>query len=413
MRSSDLEQMVEPFLAASAADFANFATAVEAHSRLIEVAARPQGRKMRGFRTNEVLALTGLTLNQFRTWRIANRDSLEIFQNIADGDPAPPFTVITLAELHRLMDDFGIRPHKPDGSRAMRMGIFNFKGGSTKSTTTYHLSTWAAIHGYRVLVIDADPQGSLSDLFGVRTDIVDEKHTLAPAYRAVTSRDLFDQAHLEPLSTHIDGLDIVPASLDMIGSDFDITAAFMNDRNTAAGFYTVVARAIASVEDNYDLIFIDGAPSFSFAAVATFWSVDGMIVPMPPVSPDFKATGKFCEMASTALESLCIRAGCPDRLWAPFMVIHNRVRRNATTEEIRKASTATFGRFKVEDVIPENPGVAAALAMSMSVFEATSAEINPETLKVARDAYDLICRRVIGAIRTAWSQGIAKAEDPA
>jgi len=60
----------------------------------------------------------------------------------------------------------------------------NFKGGSGKTTTAAHLSQYLALHGYRVLAIDLDPQASLSALFGSQPELdVGPNETLYGAIR--------------------------------------------------------------------------------------------------------------------------------------------------------------------------------------------------------------------------------------
>ena len=60
----------------------------------------------------------------------------------------------------------------------------NFKGGSGKTTTAAHLSQYPALHGYRVLAIDLDPQASLSALFGSQPELdVGPNETLYGAIR--------------------------------------------------------------------------------------------------------------------------------------------------------------------------------------------------------------------------------------
>jgi chromosome partitioning protein len=50
------------------------------------------------------------------------------------------------------------------------IAVTNFKGGSGKTTTAAHLAQYLALHGYRVLAVDLDPQASLSALFGYQPE---------------------------------------------------------------------------------------------------------------------------------------------------------------------------------------------------------------------------------------------------
>ncbi len=407
--------VAEAALSVTAEGLEAFAEAISRKATTMANAFRkPEGRTFRTFRTAEALSLLQISERQFRAWRSENKQSLESYRAAASSTGALDDTVathmpLTLQEIHRLMDDLGMRPSRPAGSRAIRLGVFNFKGGSTKSSTTLHLAVYLAMQGWRTLVVDADPQGSLSAMFGANPEDIDDRYTLGPAFRSITEQDLFDKIALEPLRTHIDGLDLVPANLDMIGADLDIAAVFMRDQAHARGFYSVVSRAFTSVEHNYDIILVDGAPAFSFAALSTMWAVDGMVVPVPPASPDFRATGSFCGMSGQAMAGLNARAGTPDREWAPFLVLHNRVKPRITSSDvIQEQAKDVFGRHRIDEWIPDVAVVPNAMAINLSVYEATGADIPGGALRSARAYYDAVGQRVEKCIRDAWAAGFAK-----
>ena len=407
MQSATAMETLAPSLTAEGmseiADVINLKT-----SAFAEAAGTGASRVFRSFRTAEIMEISGLSDRQIREWRRDNKDSLSSYTGSQHASSALPQLPLTLAEMHRMMGDFKVLPRRPAGSRAMRLGCFNFKGGSTKSSTALNLATFFALAGWRVLAIDADPQGSLSTMFGYSPEDVPAEHTLLPALKSVSSQELFDSVTLAPLATHISGLDLIPANLDMIGADFDITAAFMNKVPAAQQFYNCVNNAISTIENNYDIIFIDGAPAFSFAALATMWASDGMVIPVPPASPDFKATAAFCAMAGSGLQSLADRAGTPDRAWSPVMFLHNRVKAKSQSAEIIQAlSKEAFGRFRCDVSIPDSSAIPNALARQMSVWEATSNDVDSRGLRMARLAYADVCTRLLSAIRASWQAGFA------
>lgn len=376
---------------------------------LAEAVGTGKNRRFRTFRTAELTEITGLTERQIRDWRRKNKHLLASYNPQSESSNILPQLPLTLGEMHRMQLDFNIAPRRPAGSRAIRLGCFNFKGGSCKTSTCFNLAGYFALYGWRTLVIDADPQGSLSQMFGFSPEDVDTRHTLGPALNSVGSQDLFDQATLEPQKTHIDGLDIVPANLDMIGADFGMTLAFTENKAGARDFYACIDSAIRQVEHHYDIILIDGAPAFSFSALAAIWAADGMVIPVPPASPDYKATGAFCAMASSGLQSLANRAGVPNREWAPTIFVHNRVKgRSQSADIIQSLSKEAFGRHLCEASVPDNSAVPNALARQMSVWEATPSDVDGRGLRHARLAYAELGSKVVSSIRAAWASGFAK-----
>ena len=238
--------------------------AINASTELLaDVSDTGERRRFRSFRTTEIMEITGLSRDKVMRWRNKNMENLASYKASTQPDaPSIPQHPLDLAEIHALMRDYKVLPSRPEGARALRMGVFSFKGGVTKSTTTLNLASYYAIHGWRVLIVDGDPQGSLSTVFGYHPETIDPDRTLLPALTLAT--DDADQAPLKPCSTHVHGLDILPATLDMIGADFEIAAAFTARTKASPRFYECVSRGLATVEDKYDIIFIDSAPSFSF-----------------------------------------------------------------------------------------------------------------------------------------------------
>lgn len=392
----------------SSAAFGNIAKAIHGKTAaMAEAIGAGEVREFRSLRTAEISEISGLNYRQIREWRRENRNSLKAYSGKSYTGPEHlPQLPLALDEMHRLMADHGVLPCRPKGARAIRMGCFNFKGGSTKTTTVLNLATYFAMHGWRTLAVDADPQGSLSTMFGHSPEYVSNKHTLFPAFKSASSQELFDSMTLLPLRTHVSGLDILPANLDMIGADFDVTAAFMDKAPAAKDFYNCVDAAFRTIEDDYDIILIDGPPAFSFTALATMWAADGMIIPVPPASPDFKATAAFCAMASAGLMALAERAGCPDRVWSPVTFFHSRAKsKSQSAEIIRSLSKEVFGRFRSGVSIADSAVIPNATSRQMSVWETTANDVDRRGLRSAREAYGALGAELVFAIQAAWQSG--------
>ena len=61
-------------------------------------------------------------------------------------------------------------PRRRPGEKLQVIAAANFKGGSSKTTTSVHLAHYLALQGYRVLCIDLDPQASMTTTFGIQPD---------------------------------------------------------------------------------------------------------------------------------------------------------------------------------------------------------------------------------------------------
>src|SRR5690606_3816600 len=98
------------------------------------------------------------------------------------------YTAEQMMELRQFLDKHGRSdfkryvPHRRDGESMQVISVVNFKGGSGKTTTTAHLAQYLALTGHRVLVIDLDPQASLTALHGIQPEL-DKNPSLFEALR--------------------------------------------------------------------------------------------------------------------------------------------------------------------------------------------------------------------------------------
>ncbi len=393
--------MAKGNLAAGTADFMLWAERGQEFlaSLQMRVNEPSKERQMRDFRMKEVLALTGLKHHAWRSWTAANI-------------PGPAGEVrLTLEQVHQFMSDHDRRPSRPEGARPIRLGVATLKGGAAKTITCLHLAHAFAIQGYRVLLIDGDPQGTLTNLCGIRSETVAPENTLAAVFDRVDSPDLFDVPALHPQKTHIDGLDFIPATLQMINSDFTIGAAFMNPRNrtVAQRFYTVLDDELKRVEKDYDIILMDTSPSFSYVGLSLMWAAHGLVIPMQPSLPDYRATLDFAQMFGENMGYI-EQAARVTREWNPVAVVHTRVdnspKAEQTTELVRRFSVNTFFEHRLDVHIPHSQAVISSTSQFRSVYEMKGGEV-----RKVRDSFDALANRVLAAIHDVWGSQVNAAPE--
>ncbi|MFO0525722.1 MAG: ParA family protein [Alphaproteobacteria bacterium] len=124
--------------------------------------------------------------------------------------------------------------------------FYNFKGGTGKTSLCFQVSYLLAICGYRVLVVDSDPQAHLSTLFGF--DSMDKFYTLYDAIVGNLSvRDVIREVH--------SNLHIIPSNLSF--------TKIMMPLDQMAKREEVVKNTLSEVEDDYDFIIFDTNPTIS------------------------------------------------------------------------------------------------------------------------------------------------------
>lgn len=351
-----------------------------------------EDRLLRQFRKGEAMELGGLTDAMWRAYRVECGDA-------TSGD----HTWVSLAELHDLQEKQGLRPSRPSGTTPARLAMATYKGGACKTTLALHLSHYLAFRGWRVLVVDMDPQGTLSRYLGVPPDQIDPAETMAAAFPDSSGEGRASVP--SPKRTHIDGLDLVPASLEMIGSDIAIAAAYMRRDSSARDFYRCLDDAIAQIEAPYDIVLIDTAPAFSFSGLNCLWAATGLIIPIPTAIPDVSATLDFTAMAADIIGSIEHASG-QRKIYSPVVAVHSRVMQGTVVDTIQAMTKSIYGKRRLEESIPDSRAVINAMAMMRSVYEITSDEVDIRSLRRARDAYDAFGTRIEKLLRASWQREI-------
>ena len=143
--------------------------------------------------------------------------------------------------------------------------ISNQKGGVGKTTTTINLSAALASMGKKVLVIDMDPQGNASSGVGLGPDDKKKKNIY---YSLVGQKSIAEMT----CNTKEFGLNIVPASPDLVGAELELVGAM--------GREFKLQKALESVLPSYDYIFIDCPPSLGLLTVNSLTAAHSFLVPL-------------------------------------------------------------------------------------------------------------------------------------
>jgi chromosome partitioning protein len=164
------------------------------------------------------------------------------------------------SEADQLLD--GARPAPRELPRVI--AIANQKGGVGKTTTTVNLGAALAEIGYRVLVIDLDPQGNATTGLGI-----DARNFELSMYDVIM-RDQSLEDCIEP--TSVKNLFVAPATIDLAGIEIELVPAFSREMK--------LKRAIDTVVDDFDFILIDCPPSLGLITVNGLAAAGEVMVPI-------------------------------------------------------------------------------------------------------------------------------------
>lgn len=185
------------------------------------------------------------------------------------------------------------------------------KGGCGKTTTSVNLAAAIAAEGKRVLLIDNDPQSSLT----LYCNLPREK-TITDVYRGNSAiRDIVQDWH---------GIDAVPADILLVQVESEI-ADKKNRRN-------ILRSALSAVDENYDFCIIDTAPGLGLLSVNAIMAADHVIIPMEPNPADIWGLELFMSTLNQ------IKKAKPDLTYRILLTSYNdRLRLHQSAKEAAEA----------------------------------------------------------------------------
>jgi chromosome partitioning protein len=147
------------------------------------------------------------------------------------------------------------------GTTAKVIAFANQKGGVAKTTTTLNLGVAFQEKGYRVLLIDLDPQGNLTMSQGLNPDAIDRS-----MFEVLVHRIPIDEV------IHHREVPIAVSSIDLAGAELALSAMIGRER--------ALERAMAPVKERFDYILIDTPPSLGLLTINALVAASGVIVPV-------------------------------------------------------------------------------------------------------------------------------------
>ncbi len=177
------------------------------------------------------------------------------------------------------------------------LAIANQKGGVAKTTTAAALATAFHERGRRVLMVDLDSQACLTFALGVGLDGSDDEEAVAGAEDRVGSHGvMLGRSVAAAVVTTAEGVDLVPATLDLAGVD----AALSGRR----GRDLVLREALADVADDYDDVVLDCSPSLGVLTLNALAAADEVLVPLTAEMLGHRAVGQLLDTVEDVKELL-------------------------------------------------------------------------------------------------------------
>lgn len=154
-------------------------------------------------------------------------------------------------------------------TKATVIACVNQKGGTGKTTTCENLGAGLVMNGKKVLLVDFDPQASLSISLGY------PKPEELPVTIADMMKKVVDEKEIKPgegILHHEEGMDLMPSSIELSGMEVSLVNTISRE--------TVLKEYLESVKRDYDFVLLDCSPSLGMLTINAMAAADTLLIPV-------------------------------------------------------------------------------------------------------------------------------------
>lgn len=212
------------------------------------------------------------------------------------------------------------------------VAVANQKGGVGKTTTSVNLASCVADAGLRVLLVDMDPQGNASSGVGFDRDACE-----GSIYHAITEQSPIDEL-IYP--TEYANLFIIPSTTDLAGAEVELVDHPQRE--------FMLRQAIASLDAQFDFIFLDCPPSLGLLTINSLVAADTVLVPIQTEYYALEGLGHLLHTISLIHEHLNPRLSIEGILLTMYDA------RTNLSGQVADEVAEHFGELVFETIIPRN-----------------------------------------------------------
>lgn len=309
----------------------------------------------------------------------------------------------SVSDLETIRQKLGITAGRKAGQSPITLAVQNFKGGVAKSTVTVHCAHYLGLRGYRVLVVDMDPQASTTTMFGWQPEaLLDDVNVLG---NFLSPRSAIEEFAPCIRKTSWPTIDLVPCNIGLQDAEWDLTSTVSEGIEQIAAALSQLRLGLAQVEDNYDVVIIDPPPALGFLGLNSLAAANALIIPVPARQLDYLSTIHFLGTIAENLETL-EKAGI-DVEFAFIKVLCTMYKGGAETGTFNMMK-ASYGGQMVSEPLLHSEEIKNANMLFQSIYELSRPAGSYQAYKRCLANLDQVFGEIERYIRDAWESQSAE-----
>ncbi len=310
--------------------------------------------------------------------------------------------VFSLAEAQQWVRVESGIPIRPDGVLGEIIVVANFKGGSTKTTTAMSLAQGLTLRGKTVLIVDLDPQASLTELCGMYAEQdVQEEDTVLPLIYGDA-----ENLGYAVKETYWNNLYAIPAATPISAAEFAIPKKVMDNRRFP--FWRMIGDGLQPLREQFDYIIIDTSPSMSYLTINGLMAANAMVMPLVPESLDFISSTQFWGLFADLCRTFADLE--PNKAFDFVSVLLSKVDNSPSSAApiVRSWSQRAYGDWLLPVEIPLSSVVGSEALEFSTIYDIETWSGGKKTLDRIRDPFDQFCRLVDEEFTAKWLGEVQK-----
>ena len=196
--------------------------------------------------------------------------------------------------------------------KATTIAVINQKGGTGKTTTCENLGVGLAMEGKKVLLVDADPQGSLTVSMGWQ-----DPDALPTTLSTLMQKAMNDQCIPpgEGILHHAEGVDLIPANIELAGLEVALVNTMSREK--------VMKQVLESAKREYDYILIDCTPSLGMLTVNALAAADSALIPVQAQYLSAKGLEQLLQTVQKVRRQINPKLKIEGMHYNPFAYVHS------------------------------------------------------------------------------------------